>query len=143
MPARSGRRTEAAETAESSAAARNRSITASFYVDEDFERRPRPRMFDRRHAVRQVVARRDERPDVHFVRASSAFSARSNGPQRDPTIVTSSITMGAQAIVCSPATVVFNTMVPRGRTSESAVGKSGRRSRAVDDDVVVAAWLDV
>ena len=32
------------------------------------------------------------------------------------------MTNGAQASVCVPATVVFSTIVPRGRTSLSAVG---------------------
>src|SRR5688572_3551900 len=48
-----------------------------------------------------------------FARPSSA---RSNGPHREPTSVTSSMTNGAHGSVCVPATVVLSTMVPRGRT---------------------------
>ena len=69
---------------------------------------------------------KSNRPEISgstlMLPASSAASARSNGPQREPTIVTSSMTTGAHGICWLPATVVFSTIVPRGRTSWSAVG---------------------
>ena len=62
-------------------------------------------------------------------------SARSNGPQRDPTSVTSSITNGAHGRVCVPATVVLSTIVPRGRTSFKRRGQAGVRAGALHHDV--------
>ena len=56
-------------------------------------------------------------PRTSMADALKAISAWSNGPHREPTMVISSMTAGANSSVCCPAMVVFKTMVPRGFTS--------------------------
>ena len=56
--------------------------------------------------------------------------------------MTSSTTTGASASVCSPATVVFSTIVPRGRTSPSAVVSPDGEPVRADIARITSIWRD-